>query len=85
MFFQAYEHEKIKEPTTASNRADFFRTLNGDERPRHLRYSIMCIVELRHLFKMTEMLNAKSAITKAKSTVSPYFGANSFAFAYATV
>ena len=45
----------------------------------------MCIVELRHLFKMTEMLNATSAITKAKSTLSPYFGANSFAFAYATV
>ena len=56
---------------------------HGDERPRQLRYFILCNVELRHLFKLTEIVTANSTVAKVKSFLSPYFGAKDFAFAYA--
>lgn len=41
----------------------------------------MCKVELEYLLKLFKILSAKNLVTKAK--LSPYFGANDFAFAYA--
>lgn len=42
----------------------------------------MCAVELQKLFKSLESISAKNTVAKAKAVVSPYFGANEFAFAY---
>ena len=42
----------------------------------------MRAIELRELFKLSKIATAKS-IAKAKSVVSPYFGALSFAPVYA--
>ena len=42
----------------------------------------MCAVELEKLLKSFQRINAKNILAKAKAVVSPYFGANDFAFAY---
>jgi hypothetical protein len=39
--------------------------------------------EHRYLLNLTEIATAKNSVATAKSILSPYFGANSFAFAYA--
>lgn len=54
----------------------------GDERFRQVRTLTMRAVELQKLFKSLESINAKNIVAQAKSVVSPYFGANDFAFAY---
>ena len=45
----------------------------------------MRIVEPYGLFNPVEFVTAQSAITKVKSSVSPYFGVQDLAFSYATV
>ena len=39
--------------------------------------------EHRYLLNLTEIVTAQSTVAKAKSIVSPFFGVNDFAFAYA--
>ncbi len=40
-------------------------------------------VEFRYLLKLTDTVTAKSSVAKVKSLVSPYFGTQDLAFAYA--
>ena len=40
-------------------------------------------MEFQYLLKLLERLSAKNLVAKAKSLLSPYFGAHDLAFAYA--
>lgn len=55
---------------------------HGNDRHRQEMSLLLCNMELRELLKSSETRNANSALSKAKSVVSPFFGANDFAFAY---
>ena len=43
---------------------------------------LMCREETGELSKSSHTITAKQVVAKAKSVVSPYFGAKDFAFAY---
>ncbi len=43
----------------------------------------MRAMELRYLLKLPDKLSAKNLVAKAKSILSPYFGARDLSFAYA--
>ena len=56
----------------------------GDDRPRQEIVSYMREIEhSNRLFNPLEKIIANNFVAMAKKLVSPYFGANDFAFAYA--
>jgi len=50
-------------------------------------FDIVCIrsrtTEFKLLFKLLETIRVNNTVARAKASVSPYFGANDFAFSFA--
>ncbi len=57
--------------------------INGDDRPRQGIIFAMCTSRANDLVKSLERLNAKNLVAKAKGILSPFYGMNDFAPAFA--
>jgi len=61
-----------------------FLPLYGDDRPRRYHNARMCTEEYSgNSLNVRERIRAEKTLARAKAVVSPYYGANNFAFAYA--